>query len=107
MAEEQQSVASSSRPGSPLPELPNLPSTSRHGQQIYRFNFESTSRRKGPASIAETVDSRADFTAPRTNYAQKYAIPTTGDAGIPSHWSAATAGFNGLSLLDAYIPDTL
>ena len=84
-------TSSSSRPASPddpLPEL--LPSA-------YRFNWDPSSRRPGPASISETMEGRGDhFTmTPSVDiYGAILSIASLQLGTVPSQWSSALHGFH-------------
>ena len=80
-----------SRLGSPVAELPDIPSA-----RPYRFTFDGP-RRKSPASVSETTEGRGDYfgTAPKL---ELYGGSTNslGPGALPSEWSSTKQGFNGM-----------
>ncbi|KAF7967260.1 hypothetical protein HWV62_35057 [Athelia sp. TMB] len=80
---------SPSRPGSPVGNLPEIPST-----RPYRFQFDPT--RRGPASVSETTEGRGgDYfgVSPRVDIfgASSAALE------VPSEWSSSRHGFHAIS----------
>lgn len=85
-------ASTSSRPGSPVGELPNIRSSAR----AFRFNYESG--RKGPGSVSETTEGRGgDYFASGNTHADLLNTSETSLAvgALPSEWSSARHGFHG------------
>jgi hypothetical protein len=107
MADDSSTIASSSRPATPTAK-PNVPiaGPSAVRQPIYRFAWDSPSRRVGPGSVADTVDSRADFLSPPVgvngiygaggnSQTLNFSSLSLAAAAIPPDWSSAKYGLNG------------
>ncbi|KAH9066196.1 Vps54-like protein-domain-containing protein [Lactarius vividus] len=91
-------TSSPSRPASPIGPLPDLP-TAR--PSAYRFNWDPTLRRPGPASVSETTEGRGDYftTTPKVDiYGATSSSAANVQLGVvPSQWSSAKHGFHAIS----------
>lgn len=95
--DDQVTETNTSRPGSPVdPQNDPARITPRQSQQpVYRFNWDPSLRRPGPASVSEATDNRYDV----------YNIPNAGEyrfsnlsslsLAVPHEWSSSKHGFNG------------
>jgi hypothetical protein len=101
-------IASSSRPTTPTAANLKSPTvnTPATRQPVYRFAWDLPSRRVGPGSVADTVDSRADFVTPHaggngtfgtgSNFRSlSFSSLSLQATAIPSEWSASKYGLNG------------
>src|ERR1700742_2931277 len=105
MADDRSTVASSSRPGTPTATRanPSTPGPSAVRQPVYRFAWDLPSRRVGPGSVADTIDSRTDFLNPNAGGNGPYATQnqfnisslSLAAPAIPPEWSSAKYGLNG------------
>jgi len=97
MADDAQSLASTSRPGSPVGSLPvGFPNTR---QPAFRFNWDpSQRRRQGPGSVMSDNESRMDFgsvsVTPR-NDIFNLSSATLSSGALPNDWSSFRHGFHG------------
>ncbi|KAI9450725.1 Vps54-like protein-domain-containing protein [Lactarius psammicola] len=90
-------TSSPSRPASPVGPLPDLP-TAR--PSAYRFNWDPTLRRPGPASVSETTEGRGDYftTTPKVDiYGATSSATNLQLSVVPSQWSSAKHGFHAIS----------
>lgn len=88
---DQQSEASTSRPGSPIPPLPEFSNA-----RPYRFAWDAATRRPGPASVSGTSEGRGDYFAYRPALGNfNFSSASLAVGAIPSDWSSAKHGFNG------------
>ncbi|KAI9445991.1 Vps54-like protein-domain-containing protein [Lactarius indigo] len=90
-------TSSPSRPASPVGPLPDLP-TAR--PSAYRFNWDPTLRRPGPASVSETTEGRGDYftTTPKVDiYGATSSASNLQLSVVPSQWSSAKHGFHAIS----------
>ncbi|KAF9227828.1 Vps54-domain-containing protein [Gyrodon lividus] len=88
--------SSPSRPGSPVGPLRDL---SQSAARPFRFNWDASSRLKGPGSISETTEGRGgDYfaAAPRLDILNASSINLPLGA-LPLEWSSSTQGFNAIS----------
>lgn len=90
---DQQSLASTSRPASPVGQLPDF-STS----QPFRFAWDASARKQGPASVSgTTTDGRGDYFAYRPSLGNlNFSTASLALGAIPPEWSSAKHGFNGM-----------
>lgn len=84
--------ANTSRPGSPVSSLPELPTTR---PPVYRFNWDPSLRRTGPPSVSEATDNRADLVSP-TNDLLRFSNTSSLTLALPHDWSSSKHGFNGM-----------
>ncbi|KAL5529345.1 hypothetical protein ACEPAG_5330 [Sanghuangporus baumii] len=92
---DQQSVASTSRPGYPIPPLPDFPNA-----RPYRFVWDASARRTGPGSTSGTSEGRGDYFAYRPALGNfNFSSTSLALGAIPSDWSSAKHGFNAISTL--------
>ncbi|KIL00921.1 hypothetical protein PAXRUDRAFT_29438 [Paxillus rubicundulus Ve08.2h10] len=85
-----------SRPGSPVGPLPDL---SQSAPRPFRFNWDASSRPKGPGSISETTEGHGgDYfaAAPRIDIPNASSFNLSLGA-LPQEWSSSTQGFNAIS----------
>lgn len=88
-------ASSSSRPATPVGDLPNFASTPRP----YRFNWDTGNRKPGPGSVAsEATEGRGEYFASNAIY-DLYNTSATSltTAALPSEWSSTLHGFHGVS----------
>ncbi|CAL1705267.1 unnamed protein product [Somion occarium] len=85
-------ASSSSRPATPVGDLPNFASA-----KAYRFNWDAGNR-KGPGSISETTEGRGDYFASNAVY-DLYNTSATSltTSQLPSEWSSTLHGFHAIS----------
>ena len=96
-------TSSPSRPASPVALLPDPP-TAR--PLAYRFNWDPSSRRPGPASVSETTEGRADYfvSTPKVDIYGASSSTTTSQLSIvSSQWSSAKHGFHGTFLICSHL----
>ncbi|KAI5124293.1 hypothetical protein M0805_008901 [Coniferiporia weirii] len=92
---DEQSAASTSRPGSPVAPLPDF-----SGARPYRFAWDAASRRQGPASVSGASEGRGDYFAYRPALGNfNFSSASLALGAIPSEWSSARYGFNAISTL--------
>ncbi|SRR5258706_8894016 len=97
MADDAQSLASTSRPGSPVGSLPGgFPNTR---QPAFRFNWDpSQRRRQGPGSVLSDNESRMGFgsasVTPRDDIFN-LSSATLSSGALPNDWSSVRHGFHG------------
>lgn len=86
-------ASSSSRPASPVGELPQLANSARP----YRFTWDAAQRKPGPRSVvSETTEGRGDYFAGQTSYDPITASGSTSNlASLPPQWSSSVHGFHG------------
>ena len=99
MADDAQSLASTSRPGSPVGSLPGVFPNTR--QPAFRFNWDPAQRRRqGPGSVLSDNESRMDFgsvsVTPR-NDIFNLSSATLSFGALPNDWSSVRHGFHGTS----------
>ncbi|KAH8984052.1 Vps54-like protein-domain-containing protein [Lactarius akahatsu] len=90
-------TSSPSRPASPVGPLPDLPIAR---PSAYRFNWDPTLRRPGPASVSETTEGRGDYftTTPKVDiYGATSSTANLQLGVVPSQWSSAKHGFHAIS----------
>lgn len=97
MADDAQSLASISRPGSPVGSLPGGFANAR--QPAFRFNWDPVQRRRqGPGSVWSDNESKLDFgsvsVTPR-NDIFNLSSATLSSGVLPNDWSSAKHGFHG------------
>lgn len=88
-------TSSPSRPASPAVPLPDI-STAR--PLPYRFSWDPTSRRPGPASVSEITEGRGDYftSTPKVDiYGASSSTATSQLGTVPRQWSSAKHGFHG------------
>ena len=88
-------TSSPSRPASPAVPLPDI-STAR--PLPYRFSWDPTSRRPGPASVSEITEGRGDYftSTPKVDiYGASSSTATSQLGTVPQQWSSAKHGFHG------------
>jgi vacuolar protein sorting-associated protein 54 len=82
-----------SRAASPVGNLPDIPSSARP----FRFTWDPSSRRKGPASVSETTEGRGgDYfgVSPRMDLFGDSSTALAQGA-LPMEWSSTKHGFHG------------
>lgn len=84
-------ASSSSRPASPVGELPNIPNA-----RSYRFTWDAASRKKGPGSVSETTEGRGDYYGQSTSL-DLPSVSSLPLGATPPYWSSALHGFHGAS----------
>ena len=90
---DQESVPSTSRPGSPVAPLPELSAA-----RPYRFTWDASTRKPGPASVSGTSEGRGDYISYRAPLGQFNISASSLTLGaIPPEWSSTKQGFNGVS----------
>lgn len=87
-------ASTSSRPTSPVGELPQIPSAVRP----YRFNWDAAHRKAGPGSVSETTEGRGEYFA--TSGQAPYETPTPSATHLalgtfPAEWTSSIHGFHG------------
>ena len=85
-------ASTSSRPVSPVGELPNIPTA-----RPYRFTWDTGARRPGPGSVSETTEGRGDYYGQSTSFD----LPSVSGlplGAVPPYWSSAVHGFHGASI---------
>ena len=97
MADDAQSLASTSRPGSPVGSLPGGFPNIR--QPAFRFNWDPAQRRRqGPGSVLSDNESRMDFgsvsVTPRNDIFD-LSSATLSYGALPNDWSSVRHGFHG------------
>lgn len=84
-------TSSPSRPGSPIGDLPDIPSA-----RPFRFTYDAS--RRGPGSVSETTEGRggADYfgVSPRVDLFG-LGSSSSGALSIPDEWSSSRHGFHG------------
>ncbi|EJD05695.1 Vps54-domain-containing protein [Fomitiporia mediterranea MF3/22] len=92
---DQQSVASTSRPGSPVPPLPDFSNA-----RPYRFAWDAATRKADPASVSGTTEGRGDYFVYKPSLSNfNFSSTSLAVGAIPSDWSSAKHGFNAISTL--------
>lgn len=90
---EEQSLASTSRPGSPVGTLPDFSLS-----KPYRFTWDASARKAGPASVSGTSEGRGDYFAYKPALRNfNFSSTSLALGAVPQDWSSAKYGFNGLS----------
>ncbi|TCD63552.1 hypothetical protein EIP91_005298 [Steccherinum ochraceum] len=90
-------MSDSSRPVSPVGELPNI-SSAASGQRPFRFNYDVG--RRGPASVSETTEGRGgDYFASSAAPGHAFHPSETSLAlgALPTEWSSTRHGFHAIS----------
>lgn len=93
-------ASSSTRPGSPVGELPSIPSA-----RPFRFTWDAAPNRKtGPGSVSEATEGPGDFHTPVTaptafGAYNSTSVETLSFGALPVEWSSSTHGFHGMCLL--------
>ncbi len=97
---DQQSVASTSRPGSPVGPLPDFANN-----RPYRFAWDGAGRKQGPPSLSGTSEGRGDYFAYKPTLGNlNFSSASLALGAIPQEWSSAKLGFNGaLHIIATYI----
>lgn len=89
-------ASSSTRPGSPIGELPTIPSA-----RPFRFTWDAANRKPGPGSVSEATEGPGDyhtpFTAPTGYDVYNTSVQALGLGAFPPDWSSSTHGFHGMS----------
>ncbi|KAH8117189.1 Vps54-domain-containing protein [Phellopilus nigrolimitatus] len=92
---DQQSIASTSRPGSPVAPLPDFSSA-----RPYRFAWDAAARKAGPASVSGASEGRGDYFAYRPTLGNfNFSSASLALGAIPPDWSSSRYGFNAISTL--------
>lgn len=95
-------ASSSSRPVSPIDDLPALPNTT---PRPYRFTWDAP-HKKGPASVSDTTDGRGDFLGAGAMVGPYGEVHTPSSAnlalagmqalgGAGADWTSSVHGFHG------------
>lgn len=88
---DEQSIASTSRPGSPIAQLPEFSSS-----KPYRFAWDA-SRKPGPSSVSGFSEGRNDYFAYRPALGNlNFSSASLALGAVPQDWSSARLGFNGV-----------
>jgi hypothetical protein len=92
MSELEESVASTSRPGSPVPPLPDF-----NAARPYRFTWDASTRRPGPGSVSGTSEGRGgDYISYKPSLGHfNFSTSSLTLGAIASDWSSSKYGFNG------------
>ena len=87
------SASTSSRPASPVGELPQVPNTARP----YRFTWDAAQKKSGPGSISETTEGRGDYFGGQPSMYDAFAGSTANLplGAFPADWSSSIHGFHG------------
>lgn len=89
--------SSTSRPASPVNSLPDITSPQA---RPYRFNWDTTSYRNGPASVSGTsnYEGNADYITSR-NQQNIFSMSTFSltSGALPKGWSSSVNGFHGIT----------
>ena len=87
-------ASSSTRPASPVGELPNIPSA-----RPFRFAWDAANRKPGPPSVSETTEGPGDYhtpmTAPTAFEMPNTSVQSLSLGALPSEWSSSRHGFHG------------
>lgn len=91
MSEQEESLPSTSRPGSPVAPLPDFTSA-----RPYRFTWDASTRKPGPASVSGTSEGRGDYISYRAQHGQfDISSSTLALGAMPNDWSSSKQGLNG------------
>ena len=105
-------ASTSSRPASPVADLPAIPNTTRP----YRFTWDSVNKRPGPGSVSESTEGRGGdyigvtlgpYGEVHTPLTANVALAGAGPAvGLGADWTSSVHGFHGAlqCTLPLYLP---